>query len=66
MTNTDYTDNLVDTPVPVEYQLLGLKEATTGIRLYGNSDETESMSFKQNGTISTLSGKPLKFVLKFT
>ena len=45
--------------------MLRLKKAARGIGLYVNSDITELICFKENGAISTVSGKLLKCVDQF-
>ena len=39
-----------------------LEQAAGGIGLYMNANKTDFMSFKQEGTIFSLSNKPLKLV----
>ena len=39
-----------------------LKQIGRGIGLNGNTNKTKLMSFKQEGAIATVSGKPLKSV----
>ena len=66
---TDYTDDMVllaNTPTQVESQLHSLEQAAGGIGLYVNADKTEFMCFNQKGYISTLNGRSLKLVDKFT
>ena len=58
----DYADDVVllaNTLVQVKSLLRSLKQAVRGIGLYVN--KTELMCFKQEGAISTLSGKPLNW-----
>ena len=65
----DYTDNLerfLLTPAQDKSLLYGLEQAAKGIGLDVDSDKTEFMCFKQDDTVSTLDGKPLKFVDHFT
>ena len=60
MTDTDYADDLL---------LLAPANAESllhNIGLHINANKKEYMWFKQEGTISTLSGRPLKFMDKFT
>jgi len=69
VTDVDYADDLAllaDTPTQAEALLHSLEEAAKNVGLYVNSDKTEFMSFKKQGDISTLDGKPLKLVEKFT
>ena len=69
MTNADYVDILglvANTPAQAKSLLLNLEQTTGGIGLYVNANKTEFMCIKQKGTISTLSGKPLKLVDQFT
>ena len=69
MTYADDTDDLVlfaNTPTQAEFLLDSLEPATRGTGPYVNPNKTEYIyCFKQNGTISTLSGKPLKLVDQF-
>ena len=63
--NANYVDDLVlltNTPAQAESLLYSLEQAARRINCYVNSDKTESMYFKQNGTVSTLDNKPLKLV----
>ena len=55
-----------NTPVQAESLLHRLEQALGSINLYINANKRESMCLKQKGAISTLSGKPLKFVAQFT
>ena len=57
---------LADTPAQAESQLHSLEKAAKNIGLYVNSDKTEFICFKKKGVISTLNGKPIKPVEKFT
>ena len=41
-------------------------QPTSDISPFVNSDKTGFLHFKQNGTISSLNGKPLKLVVEFT
>ena len=52
---------LTNTVAQVEFLLHSLEQATGDIGLCVNADKTEFMSFKE-GTLSTLSDKPLKLV----
>ena len=49
----------------VKSLLYSLVQAAKGIGLYVNSDKTEFMCFNENGDISSLDDKPLKFVGQF-
>ena len=69
MTDADYEyylASLANTPAQAESQLLSLEQVEGGISLYVNANKTEFMVLKQEGAISTLIGKPLKFVDQFT
>ena len=70
MIDADYEDNealLENTPAQAECLLPHLEQAaSTGIGLYVNAIKTEVICFNQQGVISTLSGKPRKFVKQFT
>ena len=46
--------------------MYSLERATGGIGPHANANKTEYMSFNQRGDISTLKGRPLKIVDKFT
>ena len=64
-TMTDYIDNLAlltNTSAFVESLLHSLEQAAGCIGLCMNANETNSMCFKQEGILSTLGDKPLKFV----
>ena len=68
MTYTDYADDFVlltNTPAQVESLLHSLGQVAKDNGLYVKANETELMHFKQKGTISTLSGKPLKSADQF-
>ena len=68
MRNADYAGNLAlltDTHAQVESLLHSLVQAEECIGLFVNTNKTDFMCFKQ-GTITTLSGKPLKLVDLFT
>ena len=61
--DTDYADDLVllvHTPAQVESLLHSPVKAIGGIGLFMNADKIQYMCFKQKGTISSLSSKPLK------
>ena len=63
ITDTDYANDLAllaNTPTQVESLPHSLEQAAGSIDLYMNANKTEFVCFKQKGTISTLSGKPLK------
>ena len=65
MTDKDYVDDLellANTPAQAESLLHSPEQATGGIGLYMNA--MRAMCFKQ-GTLFTLSGKPLKLVDQF-
>ena len=68
--DADYADDLVllaNIPDQTKSLMHSLEQAAGGIGSNMNADKTEFiMSFKQDGALSTLSGKPLKFVEKFT
>ncbi len=65
ITDTDYTDNIVLLANTLSL-LLSLEQAAGGIGLHVNVDKTEFMCFNQRGDISTLNGRSLKLVDKFT
>ena len=61
MTDADYVDDLAllaNMPAQEEYLLHSLEQAVGG--LYVNANKTVCICFRQKGTISTLSGKPLE------
>ena len=69
ITDEDYADDttlLVNTPTQAKTLLHSLERAAAGIGLHVNTVETEYMCFNQTGNISTLKGRPLKLVDKFT
>ena len=69
LTNADYADDialLANAPVQAEYRLHSLEQAVGGIGLNVNADKTEFMCFNQRGDLSTLNGRSLKLVDKFT
>ena len=69
ITDADYTNNialLVNSPTQAETLLHSLEWTVGGIGLHVNADKTEYMFFNQRGDISTLKGRPLKLVDKFT
>ena len=66
MTVIDYADDqvvLANTAVKAKSILRSLEQAAEGIDLFVNTNKTEFICFicfKQEGAISTFSGKPLK------
>ena len=67
--DTDYTNDIAlleNTPAQAESLLHSLEQAADGIDLHVIADKTEYMYFNQRGNISTLKGRPLKLVNKFT
>ena len=67
MTDVDNSDDLAllsNTPTEAEFLLHSLEQTAGRIGLYVN--ENKFKSFKQERSISTLSGKPLKFTDQFT
>ena len=65
ITNADYTNDialLANAPT----LLHNLEQATAGIGLHVNAHKMEYMCFNQTGDISTLNGRSLKLVDKFT
>ena len=67
--DADYTDDIVllaNTPTQAESLLHSLEQAAAGIGFHVNTDKTEYMCFNQTGDISTLNGRSLKLVDKFT
>ena len=69
ITNADYADAmafLANTPAQAESLLHSLEHAARGIGLHVNANKTEQMCFKREEAISSLSGKPLKLIDKFT
>ena len=69
ITDVDYADDiaiLANTPNQGETLLHSLELATAGIGLHVNAHKTEYMCFNQAGDISTLDGRSLKLVDKFT
>ena len=68
ITDVDYTDDLAllaNTSAKAECLLHTQEQAARGISLDVNTDKTEFMYFKQDGTIPTLNGKLLKLVDQF-
>ena len=57
---------LANTPALAESLVHSLERAAGGIGLYVNADKTDFMWFNQRGDISTLNGRSLKLVDKFT
>ena len=71
ITCMDYADDIMllantDTQAQAQAQLHILERAADDIGLHGNADKTEFMCFNQRGDISTLNGRSLKLVDKFT
>ena len=69
ITDMDYADDimlLANTPTQVKTLLHSLEWAAAGRGLHVNADKTEYMCFNQRGDISTLNGRFLKLVDKFT
>ena len=69
ITDADYADDiaiLANTPNQAETLLNSLERAAAGIGLYVNAHKTKYMCHNQTGDISTLDGRPLKLVDKFT
>ena len=56
---------LVNTRAKAESLLNSLDRLAAGVGLHVNAHETEYMSFKQRGDISTVKRGPLKLVDKF-
>ena len=68
MTDADYTDDpalVANIPVPAKFWLHNLEQAARGIGLCMKANKTKFIYFKQERTIFTLSGKPLKSVDHF-
>ena len=57
---------LTNMPAQAISQLHSLEQAAESIGLYVNANKTEFMCFKWEGTISMLSGRPIKLADKFT
>ena len=64
--NRDDGPLLTNTPAKAKSLLHSLEQTAGNIGLCENTNKTESMHFKQEGTISTLSDKHLKLVDLFT
>ena len=64
--NTDDIALLANTPAKPESLQHCLKWVASGIGFHVNADKTEFMCFNQRGNISTLNGRSLKLVDKFT
>ena len=67
--DADYADDIVHlakTPSQAESLLHSLEWAAGDIGLCANADKTEFMCLNQRGNISTLNGRSLKLVDKFT
>ena len=60
--NVDDVALLVNTPAQAESLLHSLEQTARGIGHFVNSNKTEFMCFNQDGAMSSLNGKPLKFV----
>ena len=67
ITDADYADDIKFLENTAAQSLLhSLKRAPYGVDLFVNSDKIEFMCFNENGDISTLNGRSLKLVRKFT
>ena len=69
ITDADYANNmalLANTPAQADTLLQSLERAAAGIGLHISTHKTEYMCFSQRGGISTLNGRFLKLVDKFT
>ena len=69
ITDAEYADDiaiLANAPAQAEILFHSLERAAAGIGLYVNAHTTEYMCFNQTGDISTLGGRSLKLVDKFT
>ena len=69
ITDAEYSDDialLANAPSQVETLVHSLERAAVGTGLHVNAHNTEYMSFNQKGDISTLNGRSLKRVDKFT
>ena len=69
VTDADNEDNLalhVNIPTQTESFLYSIELIARGIGLFVNIDKTEFLCFKQDGTIFTSNGLPLKLVEQFT
>ena len=67
--DADYADDiaiLANTPNKAKTLLYSLEQPAAGIDLHVNTHKTEYMCFNQAGDISTLDGRSLKLVDKFT
>ena len=67
--DADYADDLAlltSTPNQAESLLHTLEQAARGIGLHVNVNKTEYMCLKRERAMSTLSGRPLKLIDKFT
>ena len=67
--DTNYADDialLANTPTQAQSLLHSLEWAADSIGLHVNADKTEFMCINQRGKISTLNGRSLKLVDKFT
>ena len=69
ITDADYADDialLTNTPTQAETLLHSLERAAAGKSLHVNADKTKYMCFNQRNDVSTLNGRSLKLVDKFT
>ena len=69
ITGKDDTDDIVlqtNTPTQAEFPQHSLERVADDIDLDVNASKTELMCFNQRGEISTLNGRSLKLVDKFT
>ena len=69
ITDAGYADDialLANTPAQTETLLRSLEQAAAGIGLHVNADKTECTCFNQRGDISTLNGRSLKLLDRFT
>ena len=65
ITDADYADDLAlltNKPAQAESLLHSLEQAAKSNNLGMNANKTKFMCFKQTGTVSTYSGKALKFL----
>ena len=69
ITDADYTDDIAlleNAPAQAKTLLHSVEWAAAGIGLHVNAHKMEYMCFNQRGDISTLNGRSLKLVDKFT